>query len=79
MRNQQVTRHSAINTILASATAMTREGVSDPSQLSGAGQREYLANRKPYRTAAQKAEARRTAERCNDGVWRSSAPVSLHR
>lgn len=38
-----------------------------------------MTNRKPYRTAAQKAEARRTAEKGKDGVWRSNAPVSYHR
>ena len=37
-----------------------------------------LWNRKPYRTKAQKAEARRTAVKCQDGTWRSKAPVSLH-
>jgi hypothetical protein len=32
---------------------------------------------KPYRTAAQKAEARATARRCDDGAWRSDAPFCL--
>jgi len=36
-------------------------------------------NYKPYRTRAQKAEARRTARKCADGTWRSSAPVSHHK
>lgn len=38
-----------------------------------------MLNRKPFRTAAQKAEARRTATKGADGAWRSSAPVSYHR
>jgi len=38
-----------------------------------------MSNKKPYRTAAQKAEARKTAVRCEDGAWRSTAPVSYHR
>jgi hypothetical protein len=37
-----------------------------------------MSNLKPYRTKAQKAEARRTARRCADGAWRSEAPFSLH-
>lgn len=36
-----------------------------------------LNNRKPYRTKAQKAEARRTAKQVN-GTWVSNAPVSYH-
>ncbi len=39
--------------------------------------RNYI-NRKPCRTAAQKAEARRVA-RILDGHWVSSAPVSKHK
>lgn len=39
-------------------------------------QRAFL-NKKPYRTAAQKAEARRLA-RVVDGHWVSSAAVSHH-
>lgn len=35
-------------------------------------------NRKPYRTVAQKAEARRLAVKGKDGAWRSTAPVSYH-
>lgn len=38
-----------------------------------------MVNRKPYRTAAQKAEARATAVKCDDGAYRSSAPVSYNR
>lgn len=49
------------------ATSFTRTGKLD------------MTNRKPYRTAAQKAEARRTARKCDDGTYRSSAPVSYHR
>ena len=37
-----------------------------------------LHNRKPYRTKAQKAEARRLAYRAKDGTWRSNAPFSCH-
>jgi hypothetical protein len=37
-----------------------------------------MFNLKPYRTKAQKAEARRTARRCADGAWRSKAAFSLH-
>ncbi|MFC0245785.1 hypothetical protein [Falsochrobactrum ovis] len=37
-----------------------------------------MTNRKPYRTAAQKVEARRTA-RLVDGRYVSNAPVSYHR
>ena len=37
-----------------------------------------MFNRKPYRTRAQKAEARRTARKDTDGAWRSNAPFSLH-
>jgi hypothetical protein len=37
-----------------------------------------MFNRKPYRTEAQKAEARRTAHKGNDGAWRSNAPFCLH-
>ena len=38
-----------------------------------------MMNRKPYRTRAQKALARSTAVRGEDGVYRSTAPVSYHR
>ena len=37
-----------------------------------------MQNRKPYRTAQQKELACRTARKCEDGAWRSSAPVSFH-
>jgi hypothetical protein len=37
-----------------------------------------MANLKPYRTKAQKAEARRTARKDADGAWRSDAPFSIH-
>jgi hypothetical protein len=37
-----------------------------------------MFNRKPYRTEAQKAEARRTARKGKDGAWRSDAPFCLH-
>lgn len=37
-----------------------------------------ILNRKPYRTAAQKAEAKRTARKV-DGAFVSNAPVSYHR
>lgn len=35
-------------------------------------------NYKPFRTKAQKAEARRTARKIN-GTWVSNAPVSYHK
>ncbi|WP_320203729.1 hypothetical protein [Agrobacterium rosae] len=37
-----------------------------------------MLNRKPYRTAAQKDEARRTARKF-EGTWVSGSPVSYHR
>jgi hypothetical protein len=37
-----------------------------------------MPNLKPYRTKAQKAEARRTARKDKDGAWRSNAPFSIH-
>jgi hypothetical protein len=37
-----------------------------------------MPNLKPYRTKAQKAEARRTARKDADGAWRSDAPFSIH-
>ena len=37
-----------------------------------------MPNLKPYRTKAQKAEARRVARKDRDGAWRSDAPFSLH-
>ncbi len=33
---------------------------------------------KPYRTKAEKAQARRTAHKGADGAWRSDAPFSIH-
>jgi hypothetical protein len=50
----------------AHATSFTRTGKLD------------MVNRKPYRTAAQQREAKRTAEKRADGAWRSAAPVSFH-
>lgn len=38
-----------------------------------------MVNGKPYRTASQKHEAKRLARKCDDGAYRSSAPVSFHR
>ena len=35
-------------------------------------------NKKPYRTKAQKAEARNRAHKCDDGAWRCNVPVSYH-
>jgi hypothetical protein len=37
-----------------------------------------MPNLKPYRTKAQKAEARRTARKGPDSVWRSEAAFSIH-
>jgi hypothetical protein len=37
-----------------------------------------MPNLKPYRTKAQKAEARRTARKDADGAVRSDAPFCLH-
>jgi hypothetical protein len=37
-----------------------------------------MNNYKPYRTKAQKAEAREKAFIDRDGAWRSTAPVSYH-
>lgn len=37
-----------------------------------------MPNLKPYRTKAQKAEARRTARKDADGAWRSDASFCLH-
>jgi hypothetical protein len=37
-----------------------------------------MPNLKPYRTKAQKAEARRTARKDADGAWRSEAAFSIH-
>lgn len=52
---------------LANQTQFTRTGKID------------MQNRKPYRTASQKEEAKRTARKCEDGAYRSTAPVSYHR
>ncbi len=52
---------------LANQTSFTRIGKLD------------MQNRKPFRTAAQKALARQTARKCDDGTYRSTAPVSYHR
>lgn len=41
------------------------------------GERDYT-NRKPYRTAALKAQARRQAQQGKDGVWRSPVRVMYH-
>lgn len=37
-----------------------------------------MVNRKPYRTKAQKEEARRLARKDSDGTYRTTAPVSHH-
>lgn len=47
------------------------------TMFSRTGQRD-MTNRKPYRTKAQKKEARSKARKDADGAWRSSAPVSYH-
>lgn len=47
-------------------TAFSRTGTRD------------MQNRKPYRTAAQKAAARANAVQVN-GTWVANAPVSYHR
>ena len=47
-------------------TKLTREGERD------------MRNRKPYRTASQKARAKAVARKDDDGTYRSIAPVSLH-
>ncbi len=36
-------------------------------------------NRKPYRTASQKAAAKANTSKTKDGYYRSTAPVSFHR
>lgn len=40
--------------------------------------RRNMTNAKPYRTKAQKAEAKRTARKGKDGAYRSGADVSFH-
>lgn len=47
-------------------TKLTREGVRS------------MQNWKPYRTKAQKAEARKAAWKTDGGYWVSGAPVSFH-
>lgn len=37
-----------------------------------------MTNHKPYRTAAQKMEAKAKARKGDDGAFHSSAPVSFH-
>ena len=51
---------------LAQQTGLTRTGKIN------------MLNRKPYRTASQKDEARRTATKV-DGAYFSKAPVTYHR
>lgn len=51
---------------IACATSFTRTGKLD------------LTNRKPFRTARQKADARANAYKAEDGTWRSTAPISRH-
>jgi hypothetical protein len=48
-------------------TSMTKTGVRD------------MKNRKPYRTASQKELAKQKARKCEDGAYRSTAPVSYHK
>lgn len=59
-----MSRHRSTNN--AYATSLTRTGKLN------------MTNRKPYRTAAQQADARATAVKVN-GTYVSSAPVSYHR
>ncbi len=47
------------------------------TQLSRTGQ-VNMVNRKPFRTKAQKEQARQSAVKCEDGTWRSTAPTSQH-
>lgn len=47
------------------------------TQFTRTGEMDY-SNRKPFRTKAQKVEARRTAWKDTRGVWHSNAPVSIH-
>lgn len=48
------------------------------TKLSRDGQVNML-NRKPYRNEAQKKQARADAVKCDDGAYRSTAPVTYHR
>lgn len=52
----------------AYATKITREGGNTPN----------FHNRKPYRNKLLKRIARDTARKCEDGAWRSTAPVLTH-
>ncbi|QKV17829.1 hypothetical protein [Oricola thermophila] len=61
-----INRHLLTATQIAFMTKLTREGVRD------------MTNRKPYRTKAMKAEARRTAYVDKNGAWRSTAPTQYH-
>ena len=62
-----MTRHNTQKSgFEAHQTSFTRTGQID------------MVNHKPYRTASQKAEARRTAYKDKDGAYRSGAPVSCH-
>lgn len=74
-----MSKHNQINTFLNCASPMTIEGVNDPSRLSSDGSKRHYHNRKPFRTAAQKAEARKTAWQDARGIWHSNAPLSFHR
>ena len=47
------------------------------TQFSRTGERN-MVNRKPYRTKARKRLAQESAVKCEDGAWRTDAPVSYH-
>ena len=51
--------------------------LSHQTRFTRTGERD-LTNRKPYRTPAQKALAKKTARKGKNGAYRSSAPVSYH-
>lgn len=51
-------------------TREIREGKANPSR--------NMHNRKPYRTARQKADARKDAVLCGDGAYRSDTPYCYH-
>lgn len=53
-------------------------GMYDPRGVREVEATRDLSNRKPYRTKAQKTEARAKAWKRKDGTWQSSAPVSMH-
>ena len=38
-----------------------------------------MKNRKPYRTASQKELAKQKSRKCEDGAYRSTAPVTYHK